>query len=749
MDIYLIIVIILFALAISDLIVGVSNDAVNFLNSAIGSRVAPKRIIFFIASMGILVGTLFSSGLMEVARKGIFHPDQFLLPEIMVIFLAVMITDVLLLDLFNTFGLPTSTTVSIVFELLGAAVAVSMIKIFNAGQGLDDLVNYINTSKALAIIGGILLSVFVAFSVGAILQYLIRLLFTFEFSKQLKRYGALFGGAAITAITFFILIKGAKGASFLTAENQAWIKDNTNLIILISFAGWSVIFQFLRMFTNINILKPVVLTGTFALALAFAANDLVNFIGVPLAGLSTYMAGIASGNPEELIMTALKQPVQTDTILLLLAGLIMILALIFSKKAQSVTKTEVNLGRQSMGFERFESSLISRIIVRMSVRLADIIKSVTPISIQRRINDRFDSSKAEPDLDENGQPPAFDMLRASVNLMIASVLISFATSLKLPLSTTYVTFMVAMGTSLSDRAWGRESAVYRVNGVLTVIGGWFMTALLAFSISAVFATTIYFGGIVAILILVSLAALMVYRTYTVHKNREKQSTELETAFYKAQNDFEQAISVCRDETNVFLNNVKEIIGLASNGLATEDRESLRSAQKSAKKLNHSANSIVSKIFETVKMLDGGSDESKRERRYGKATGAIQEITANLRSFAKRCFDHVDNMHAIPNNAQLDELQNLLVQLDELFGEATELIGDEEKVDLTRLKLIYDELEERLSLLNEMQISLIRENSSTPRSSLLMLRIFSDMENISNFLVKLTKAFKKEDKAATK
>ena len=355
MDLYLIIVVILFLFAISDLVVGVANDAVNFLNSAVGSKVAPRHVIMIIASLGILIGTTFSSGLMEVARKGIFNPEQFYYAEIMVIFLAVMITDVILLDTFNTFGMPTSTTVSIVFELLGSAVAVSILKIYNSTENLAELVHYINTSKALAIVSGILISVVVAFSAGAIFQFISRLIFTFDYQKRLKRYGAVWGGFALTAITYFILIKGAKGSSIISGESQEWIKTHTELIMLYNFLFWTIVLQITLWFTNFNILKPIVLIGTFALALAFAANDLVNFIGVPLAGLSAFQAAGQSSDPSNLLMVSLTEPVETDTILLLIAGVIMVLTLWFSKKANSVTKTEVNLSRQLEGFERFES----------------------------------------------------------------------------------------------------------------------------------------------------------------------------------------------------------------------------------------------------------------------------------------------------------------------------------------------------------------------------------------------------------
>ncbi|MGM0408880.1 MAG: inorganic phosphate transporter, partial [Bacteroidota bacterium] len=446
---YLIIVVILFALAISDLIVGVSNDAVNFLNSAIGSKVAPRYVIMIIASVGIIIGTTFSSGMMEVARKGIFHPDQFYFSEIMIIFLAVMITDILLLDIFNTLALPTSTTVSIVFELLGSAVAVSIVKISRLGESLSEMSNYINSAKALAIISGILLSVVVAFTVGSIIMYITRLFFSFNYKRTFKYFGAIWGGIAITAITYFILIKGAKGTSFLTDATAEWIKTNATLIIFYSFVGWTILLQILYWLVRLDILKLVVLVGTFALAMAFAGNDLVNFIGVPLAGLKSYQAFMAdpTTDPNGLLMVALTGKAKANTLLLLIAGMVMVITLWLSKKARRVTETEVNLSRQSSGNERFGSSMLSRTLVKAALDISNTTDKILPKTTKKFLEKRFDPSEYQNSLKNQKDAPSFDMVRASVNLTVASVLIAFATSLKLPLSTTYVTFMVAMGTS--------------------------------------------------------------------------------------------------------------------------------------------------------------------------------------------------------------------------------------------------------------------------------------------------------------
>lgn len=729
MELYLVIVIVLFVLAISDLVVGVSNDAVNFLNSAIGSRVAPRHIILLVASLGILVGTTFSSGLMEVARKGIFNPEMFQFSDIMIVFLAVMLTDVLLLDLFNTFGLPTSTTVSIVFELLGSAVAVGSIKVIEAGNGIEGLIEYINTSKALAIISGILVSVVVAFTVGAIIQFLVRLLFTFDFMKRIRRYGGLWGGFALSFITYFILVKGAKGASFLTEDQLKWILDNSWEIIGFSFIAWGIIFQILTLTTKINILKPIVLVGTFALALAFAANDLVNFIGVPLAGLSSYLIAAASPDHNSLMMDALREPVKTQTFLLLGAGIIMVITLWFSKKAQSVTKTEVNLGRQFEGFERFESSLISRIIVRMSLSLSDGFKKVFPLALQRFIQNRMDKSKYVIEKDNTGTAPHFDMLRASVNLMVASVLISFATSLKLPLSTTYVTFMVAMGTSLSDKAWGRESAVYRVNGVLTVIGGWFFTAFMAFTAAALFASLIYYGGMIVIIILLGIAAYIIFRTHILHKLRSAEEEEDEQSISEDDKDSEEAILKCIKKTQKFLDSVSKTVGNTIDSLAGGDRDKLKKTKKEAKKIRKQADSITSNIFKTIQILE--ESEVKEEQRFGKIIASIQEIANNITSMTQRSFNHIDNNHSKPIKEQINDLKDLEKILSKQISATVDTLSVKEKDKFDKINDSVSELKKSIKKFDKNQFSRIKKKVTSTRNSMLFISLLGDTENISD------------------
>ncbi len=490
MDSYQILVIALLILAIGDLVVGVSNDAVNFLVSAIGSRVASMRTILIIAALGVFAGAAFSSGMMEVARKGIFNPEFFSFADVMVIFMAVMITDILLLDLFNSLGLPTSTTVSIVFELLGASMMTGFLMLRSRDSEAESLVELINDDKAIEIISGIFLSIAVAFTVGAVVMWLSRLWFTFDLQKRMPKYGAIFGGVAMTLVIYFLLIKGIKGAVFATDEATAIIQNSTWLIILGALVISTLVLFLLQKLANINPLKIVVLAGTFALAMAFAGNDLVNFVGVPIAGFQSFQLWQESGMAADaFMMDSLASKVPAPTLLLFASGAIMVITLWLSAKARRVTATSINLSSQSSVDERFKPNLVSRGIVSAGTAFANFFSYILPENTIKSINRRFTFQHLSEE-----DKPAFDLIRAAVNLMVASILIAFASSLKLPLSTTYVTFMVAMGTSLADRAWGAGSAPYRVAGVVNVIGGWFLTALGAFTAAAIVALLIFYGG---------------------------------------------------------------------------------------------------------------------------------------------------------------------------------------------------------------------------------------------------------------
>jgi len=730
MDLYLLILIILIVAAIIDLMVGVANDAVNFLNSAIGAKVAPRTVIMVIATLGILIGVTFSSGLMEVARKGIFNPQYFTLPEVMFIFGAVMLTDVLLLDFFNTFGLPTSTTVSLVFELLGAAFAVSMIKVIQASDSIAMVFTYLNTARAVTIVFAIVASVVIAFIVGSFAQYVSRMIFTFDYHKRIRRYGAIWGGVALTMITFFIILKGSKGASFITPETSAWIKGNLDLIALASFVVWTVLLQFTMWFTRINILKPIVLMGTFALAMAFAANDLVNFIGAPLGGLSAYMSSLDSANPLLQTMESLAEPVRANTWLLLLAGTIMAVTLWLNKKARSVTATAVSLGRQGEGTERFESIGPARAIVRIVLTFFTAVGKITPQPIKDRVERRFDSKQYNPIPDEHGELPAFDLVRAAVNLFVAAALISVGTSLKLPLSTTYVTFMVSMATALPDRAWGRETAVYRVSGVMTVVGGWFFTALMASTVAAILATIMFFGewfGVIALLIVIG---TIFYRTTILHKKREREFTERESLEFGQITNLDEALQQLASDVGKYVTTVGNAIELTTQGLVDENRIQLKEARDLAKTLGKRSKQMSNKILRTSKIDVEADSESENEKNYAQAIGALQQLTRSLRNLAYQTYHHIDNNHQGMDPDQTEELKRLDTEIRTIIQRSAKAMNEHDYSDYTEINESVTELNQILRKFDKRQIKRSKKEKYTTRAGLLYLEILSDTEEIA-------------------
>ncbi|MFO7911484.1 MAG: inorganic phosphate transporter, partial [Desulfotignum sp.] len=630
---------ILLLFAFFDLMIGVSNDAVNFLNSSIGSKAAPFVVIMVVASLGILAGVTFSGGMMEVARKGIFHPQFFTMPELLIIFLAVMITDILLLDLFNTYGLPTSTTVSIVFELLGAAVAMSLIKIMQSPDNAMALWDYINTAKAMAIVGGILLSIVISFFSGAVVQFFSRLIFTFDYKKRLVRYGALWGGVAMTAITFFILLKGAKGATFMDEKTVAWIALHTFSILTAMFVISAILLQVLISFFKVNILKPIVLVGTFALAMAFAANDLVNFIGVPLAGLKAFTTALASADPMNISMDALSKAVQTQTFLLLLAGSIMVTTLWVSKKARTVTETEISLGKQDEGPERFESIWLSRKIVSVFYHFFSSMRMVVPEPVRRHVAARITPTPAHH-AGSAGEKPSFDLIRASVNLMVASAVVSFATSLKLPLSTTYVTFMVAMGSSFSDQAWGRESAVFRITGVLAVVGGWFMTAFIAFMVAFVFANILFYFNAFGIAGLLVFAGFMIWKNKKKHEVQSKDKEDIKIFQFEKVEDFPAAVSDTFDHLALQLKGIRGSFDKTFDALFQEDIVTLRQERKRTKQFQLSTNVIVANIFKVLRLLQ--KEDNQISYNYYQIIRRLQKLSDGYRDTVIRSTMHVAN-----------------------------------------------------------------------------------------------------------
>ncbi|MDG1272272.1 MAG: inorganic phosphate transporter [Flavobacteriaceae bacterium] len=735
-NIYLLMIIALAVLAAVDLVVGVSNDAVNFLNSALGSKAISFRTIMIVASLGIAVGAIFSSGLMEVARKGIFNPGEFMFDEIMVIFMAVMITDILLLDFFNTVGMPTSTTVSIVFELLGAAVAMALLKIADNNGSFTEVVNYINTTKAAQIIGGILLSVVVAFSIGAIVQWVSRLLLSHNFEKKAKWVGAVFGGVALSAITYFIFMKGIKGTPYAKETfdiiGGATIKDFLETQVLsivgISFVIWSLLSYIAIQILKINIYKIIIVVGTFALALAFAGNDLVNFIGVPIAAWQSYAAWTTSGlAPDAFSMEVLSAKVPTPTIFLFIAGLIMIVTLWTSKKARYVTQTEINLSREGEAKERFNPNWLSRGFVRLAMAMSQMASHILPESWQHKIEKQFEKPAIALPKSKMNDLPAFDMVRAAVNLMVASVLISIATSMKLPLSTTYVTFMVAMGTSLADRAWGAESAVYRVAGVLNVIGGWFFTAIIAF-ISAgtiVYLMNLNFPAMVGVLLL--LAILLLVRNYVSHKNNS-EAAKAEDSLKRAESSSVQGV-IQESATNIsrVIKRGKNIYSNAIKGLAKQDLALLKKSKSNVVKLSDEIDDLRDNIFYFIKNLDESSINASNF--YINVLGYLQDMIQSLEYIAKVTYKHVNNNHKKLKNNQIKDLDQIEAKLAEVF-EKLKAAFDAQSFD--EIQGVLKSKQDTYGLLSENireQVRRTRTEESSPKNTTLYFSVLLETKDL--------------------
>lgn len=733
---YLILVIILFLLAFSDLIVGVSNDAVNFLNSAVGSKAASFKTIMIMAALGVLVGATFSSGMMEVARKGIFNPQFFTFAEIMVIFLAVMITDIILLDTFNTFGMPTSTTVSIVFELLGAAVGMALIKVMVDSNSMS-LIEYINSEKALTIISGILLSVVVAFTAGFIFQWLSRLIFTFNYRDQIKKWGALWGAIAFTSITYFILIKGSKGASFMTADVKASISENTRLILLLSFVFWTIVLQVINWFTKLDTVKYIVLIGTFALAMAFAGNDLVNFIGVPLAGYNSYNLWVETNmaDPSGLFMEGLAAKVPTPTLLLLLSGLIMVITLLISKKARSVIKTSLDLGRQDAGYERFTSNAFSRSVVRQSSNFANFLSNNLPASVVRTVTRRFDDSSFQAaQKTYEVDPPSFDMIRAASTLVVSSILISLATNLKLPLSTTYVTFMVFMGTSLADGAWGRESAAYRISGVISVIGGWFFTAFSAFTAAFIVVIVLYYGGAVAVIAMVIFAALLIYRSYKLHDKRISKMKEFEDLIQEEILSKEKLAELGSQQLEKSLAEIDLVLKKTTDALFNEKLNKLQKSNKETKAIYKkiaNRRSVLSARMESLAQVDIESAHF-----IFLVMDYLHEVSLHAREITADCTSHVDNHHKPLIADQINEIESIRAHLSTLLTDVIDLFKGSSDVQVESIRSKYDLLIEEFRSVRKAQIKRIKSKQVGTRNSSFYFNILGEFRNISLYVNRL-------------
>lgn len=740
--IYLGIVLFLFVLAIFDLVVGVSNDAVNFLNSAIGAKAASFKTIIFIAGVGVFIGAALSNGMMDIARHGIYQPQHFYFAEIMCILLAVMLTDVVLLDVFNTMGMPTSTTVSMVFELLGGTFALALIKVYSS-EGTLGLGDLINTDKALSVIMAIFVSVAIAFFFGMLVQWLARIVFAFNYKKHMKYSIGIFGGLAATSIIYFMLIKGLKDSSFMTAEYKQWIHENTLTLVAAFFVFFTILMQILHAF-KVNVFKVIVLMGTFALALAFAGNDLVNFIGVPLAGYSSFMDYTANGQAagaDGYLMTSLLGPAKTPWYFLFGSGAVMVIALATSKKAHNVIKTSVDLSRQDEGEENFGSTPIARTLVRFSLTMANGISKIVPEGTKRWMDSRF--RKDEAILADGA---AFDLVRASVNLVLAGLLIALGTSLKLPLSTTYVTFMVAMGTSLADRAWGRDSAVFRITGVLSVIGGWFITAGAAFTICFFVTLIIYYGGTAAIVLLIALAVFMLIRSQVMYKKRKEKEKGNETLKQLlTSTDNSEVLRLLqvhtREELAKVLAFTEENFERTSTSFLHENLRGLRRSMGAVKFEKQLIKQMKRTGTVAMSHLDNNTILEKGLYYY-QGNDFASELVYSVGRMCEPCLEHVDNnfmpLDAIQKGEFADVTEDItnLLQICRQRIESNDYNGMEEDIRKA------NDLNGQLSHLKRQELQRIQSHTGSIKVSMVYLTMVQEAQNVVTYTTNLLKVSRK-------
>lgn len=739
---YLILVIFLFILAIFDLVVGVSNDAVNFLNGAIGSKAASFRFIMIVAAAGILTGAAFSNGMMDIARHGIYQPQNFSLQEIMWILLAVMLTDVVLLDVFNSLGMPTSTTVSMVFELLGGTFALAIMKV-SASDGAYDFGDLLNSGKALTVILAIFLSVGVAFFFGTIVQYIARLIFTFNYKKKMKYSIALFGGFAITAIIYFILIKGLKDATFMRSDTLEWVSMHTGKLAVGCLVIFTILMQVLH-WLKVNVLKVVVLFGTFALALAFAGNDLVNFIGVPLAGFSSYTDYIANGNGvpvNEFMMDSLLGSAKTPWYFLIGSGIVMVIALFTSRKAQNVVKTSVDLSRQDEGEENFGTSQVARVLVRTSCSINNSVSAMIPQRARQWIDTRFNQNEA---ILADGA--AFDLVRASVNLVLGGLLIALGTSMKLPLSTTYVAFMVAMGSSLSDRAWGRESAVYRITGVLSVIGGWFITAGAAFVICFIVVLIIHFGGIPAVVVLVALAIYALIRSQlTFKKKMDKNKPDVTAQKMLDTQDQNEVLNLLRQQTRKDLNQILEFASETFNNIVTaflsenlrilrKEKNTIETEKKTIRQVKSVGTLGISQLDYNVALEKGLF--------YYQGNDFASEIVYSVGRICEPCLEHIDNNFNPLQDVQKEEFQCITTDIICFLNDCRQIIETNNYNICSNQITTAQSLNERLALLRKGEIKRIQGQSGSTKVSIVYLGMIQEAQNIVTYTSNLLKVSRK-------
>lgn len=718
-------------LAIFDLLVGVSNDAVNFMNSAVGAKVARYRTIIIVAAVGVFAGAILSNGMMDIARHGIFQPANFSFYEIMCILLAVMVTDVVLLDVFNTLGLPTSTTVSMVFELLGGTFILAILKIIGDETGLLSLGDMMNTEKALSVIMGIFLSVAIAFIAGTLVQYISRIIFSFNYKKHLSWTIGIFGGISVTSLSYFVLIKGLKSAPFMSAESLAWIDQNTTLLVAGCFVFFTLLMQILH-WCKVNVFRIIVLLGTFALALAFAGNDLVNFIGVPLAGFSAYTDYVANSNGagiHDFMMSSLMSSAKTPAIFLFASGIIMVYALATSKKAKNVIKTSVDLARQEEGDEMFGSSALARTIVRRATTINEFMVKVIPVGMRRWIDSRFNKDEV---ILENGA--AFDMVRAAVNLVLSGLLIIIGTTMKLPLSTTYVTFIVAMGSSLADRAWGRESAVYRITGMLSVIGGWFITAFVAFTICALVTAIMFYTSFVGMFIFICVAVFLLVRSNIKYSKKEKAEQQDDTfKRMMASKDKAEVLSLLRlhvkETLTDYINYTEQAYMQVTDGFINEDLKQLKK--------------VMSSTDDQKKML------KKRRRKeilglrripipiaiekntwFHLGSNSCEQMLYCLKRIYEPCKEHVDNNFNPISKDCIAEFLPIREELCQLMDRTQTVIENNNYAEADDILVKGDALKNKISALRKQQMNRMQEADSTSlKASMVYLNILQESQEL--------------------
>lgn len=728
---YLGMVIFLFILAAFDLWVGVSNDAVNFLNSAIGSRAAKFRSLVFIAGTGVFCGCVLSNGMMDIARHGIFTPQYFSFEDVMYIYLAVMVTDIVLLDIFNSFGMPTSTTVSMVFELLGAAFVFTMLKMAG-GDGTLLMGDYLNTSKALEVILGIFMSVPIAFVFGSLIQYITRIIFSFSITKNLRFKIGIFGGVAITAILYFMLFKGLKDLSFMNADVKAFLNEHILVILGMTFVIATIVMQILHVF-KVNVFRVIVLIGTFALATAFAGNDLVNFIGVPLAGFSAYTdfsANAAGASPESFMMTSLGSSAHTPVYFLAAAGAIMVFALATSKKARKVTETEVGLSRKNEGDEMFGSSKVARSLVRWGNSIGNAVANVTPPSVARYIDRRFQVPAEAVD-----NQAAYDMCRASVNLVVSSLLIALGTSLKLPLSTTFVTFMVAMGSSLADRAWGRETAVFRITGVLTVIGGWFITAGVAFTACFLVAMAMNFGGVVAVVIIVVAGIYSIIHSQQRFARKQKEVTEGDVLFQQMISTTDHSAIVPMLSRHIgmstadMLHKYAEALTTSTDGLFAEQLRPMRTALRSLVKIKRELKSLRRRETICLRRVEPPVSAVRLSTNFHLIHNSLRQMLYGIIRIAEPAHEHVDNNFSPVDAIMAERFCKLRNEVTNLMLVVADNLRNQRGCDNDALVPQCQELEAEACAYNEYVGVAMQTKGCNLNSLTLMLHFGQEMQQI--------------------